>query len=194
MRYLQFILLPIIVFVLIGCSEDDSNPAAPAKTQVLMPLSIGNYWMYQRMRYDNGEYRFSRIDTTTIVEEMKDSSGVNWYVGSRWGGFRNTSQGLEFYFGMFLLKYPASVGDFFAVSPKWLVTLQHTDTLVTTPSGDFRCLRYGFGRPGETEERHYYSPGVGLVRNETLHWTYLGESRYDSVCTSFSELIDYHLE
>jgi hypothetical protein len=189
MRYVQFILLPLIVFVLIGCSEDDSNPTTPAETKVLMPLAVGNYWIYDSYNYANGMLQRRDLDTTIITATLTDDDGFLWFMHAGWLPYRNSAYGLEMAYGGLRFKYPATLGDRieFPTSDPYAIEVINLDTLVTTPLGDFNCIRYSFGELNSTSRTFdCYCPGVGLVRKDYF--------RPDDEPYSYSELIEYHLQ
>ena len=94
----RYLLIPIVVLVLVSCSDDeDPSPTGPDNAHSLMPLAVGNYWIWEREHYKNDQVTWSAADTMTIVDTFIDQSDITWYNAEGdgpVGSYRNTVRGL----------------------------------------------------------------------------------------------------
>jgi hypothetical protein len=188
MRKLVFILVPLIVFTFFGCSEDSSNPTTPTIQQDLMPLAVGNHWQFDAFLYNSGILVDTASAGITITGTIIDSTGTLCYLANDQTHYRNSNQGFHIGHEGYIFKYPASSGDQTSFGyPRITITVANTDTTVTTPVGEFRCIKYIHREQNSLKyELNFISPGIGPVRIESIS----PESGYRILL----ELRDYHLE
>jgi len=165
---------------IISCSEDD-NPVTPHDIpDVIMPLELGNSWVYQLTTFKpDGSIR--RTDTVTF-SVFSDTLIENerWFV---WGQkvttqvfCTNRTDGLWYWHendtvpGLSAM-YPAEAGDRFTDAYCDTIHVVSTDHLVTVPGGTFSCFLYE-KPPAHHQQaqrwryRGYFSPNIGQIRVE----------------------------
>lgn len=145
----------------------------------ILPLAIGNQWIYSTGITDGG---IQRYDTVTVVKDtminnekwfyLKHSAQqISWIL-------LNKSDGLHIFdrdkgsSGLFL-KYKSQKGDIF-ISLGDSVIVKDDKTEVKTSAGTFTCFRYNGIRIEYTEKKTdggiYACPGVGVIRFKNTDW------------------------
>lgn len=196
------LLFIVMILLLVGCgSEETANrqeepaPVAIAETETdtnqeappplagvdLMPLEIGNIWVYELSTIDTttGELTVNKIDTFR-VENDTAIGGETFYKISGMGprGTLATNREDGFWINgpmgnpLMLAKFPGVEGDDFSmtVGPQLIQnTLVKTGLKIEVPAGEFYCYQYSqiLGSIRRTTY-NYFAPGVGLVKMETL--------------------------
>jgi hypothetical protein len=203
MRITKYLFLPIVAVLVVGCTDEAANPSPPTTQQVLMPLAVGNEWVYAHSRYLEGKLDSTLIWPIHIHRVKTDSLGRKCYsplekdttIGnsmfSMW--WTNTERGLEYFgepIGLFIWRYPVPSGFSYPLDTKLMyynMVVSCIDTLITVPAGTFSCYRYDYHNDKhEYFASDYYSPGVGRI------YAYI--MSFDSVMTMKDELIEYHLK
>ena len=98
MKYI-LILISSMILGLYSCEKESTS--AITQEGVLMPLAIGNTWIYKYTLLDsNNQVEFDGYDTLTVI---KDSiiNGNTFFGCSNGRFYRNTSWGLEMYFDFY---------------------------------------------------------------------------------------------
>ena len=198
-----FFITIVIMVLLSSCDLFNNEQEKPPGE--LVPLAVGNYWVY--------EYTYLEVIKDTIryevTAEVEVPIGDTSYTAYA-ANFVPFPEGLEPYYwlrrnganGLYLMggisdtdtlfvnnveyKLPAAVGETFT-SPRvsfsfdrfefyqsdtLSITLIDDDREVVTPAGKFECYVYNFqldaGDDVEVDFDYYlfYSPGVGLVKQE----------------------------
>jgi hypothetical protein len=144
----------------------------------IMPLAIGNRWIYYTETWDTlGWPTGARYDTVIIVSDTI-IDGINWFNDNRGGRYSHQEGGLWKYWSgnlCLLAMYPAEVGEMCNNCPQYANPLNPqlevltTDWQVTVDPGTYSCYRYymSFGYYEPIVYYFYYSPGTGLILEET---------------------------
>jgi hypothetical protein len=171
-----------IVMTIANCNK--SNPIATNASGELIPLKVGNMWVWQISNYDNtGKVIGTAIDSSwvsqdTIVngakyfqvwEQYKHLDGTvdqvqNYYLS------RNSTSGFSRMDGNqehVLYNYPFQNGD---------PTIISSSVLVAVPAGTYDCIEYqtaegSYVIDGQVKTlygKSYISSSVGLVKHELL--------------------------
>jgi hypothetical protein len=188
-------LMPVVLVALAlllgaGCIEFDPNGEddGEGNGEVLMPLAIGNEWVYRTQSEVGGFPVGDTFEDSLLIETTYEYAGETWYGPLAEGGeeglyFINRSNGL-----FFLIvddstsavapgfPYPAEVGDSWEanIAGDYEGTLEVIDTLASasTGAGDFTgCMQYRMaadityeGDVYQGSVDFFVKPGVGLVR------------------------------
>ena len=177
---LTFLLICFSLFMLSSCKKSN-NPVSPSDTQQqLWPLKIGNSWDYHVVVFDStgkvSDYGNTSLsissDTVAGNETWYNvyNNGTGIYYTNRSDGLWIMSNGLQ----TILYKYPGNTGNswyFFADS----VTIESTDTLVSTTLNKYICYLYRIFYKGKPIADDYLSPGVGLVAEDYYSSTISGQ-------------------
>jgi hypothetical protein len=161
----KILLLIALTVATTGCS-DSNNPLITGSSEpsVIMPLRIGNRWLYQARVFDSTVTLINTFYYTTSITRDTTIQGETWFFydgDSSWLTNRATGlyylksdhQGLRF-------PYPAPQGFFFEDSGKVFVV---NDTTVQIPP--YVCYSYSqFGVPSNAPFYWYCAPDVGVVR------------------------------
>jgi hypothetical protein len=210
----------ILVLLLIGCKDHSDNPviSKPVEYDTLVPLNIGNYWLYQGYYLnDDGSVNFPQsakfgfIIDDTISQTISGERTVCYKLFNcgeeltpyydKPGSFEGSKliyhnknglfySGIEKYdtlkiaFNDLIFPYPTKTGNSVSAHVFYYSTLGNysniqddiitdyicisTDSLFTTPIGDFRCIVYKMTysdlEPLYRAEVYYFiKPGVGIV-------------------------------
>jgi hypothetical protein len=68
----------VVFSLFLSCSKSSSGPTLPASTNGLMPLSVGNYWQFNKVDYDSNTAAAidTSLDEIDIVEELEVGSTI----------------------------------------------------------------------------------------------------------------------
>ncbi|MGE5480239.1 MAG: hypothetical protein ACM3U1_07395 [Chloroflexota bacterium] len=176
----------ILVFVLtlafaVACSKDHSSPLdlnPVDKTDVLIPLAVGNTWYYDTYFVSSSNPKDSiKIESSfaTVPSKFKigDEDWYNWSDGTDgWAPLTNRDDGLYFYVGeeyppLPFYKYPTKVGDKNAEgSSKWKTI--SVDAQISVPAGKFSCIQFEQFNSGPLKSYDFYCPKVGLIQESHI--------------------------
>ena len=186
---------------MLGCRKEYHLPSAapPQNTpSALMPLNIGNSWVYRNTETDEMDSVFADYATSIDIKYDTLIKGEKWYdiEGQVW--FSNRSDGLWQRTGnseVLAYKYPAKKGDTFSVKfsasvPLEKATVMNVDTVITTKAGSFHSLCYKYEEPGQAVY-FWIAPKAGLVLEESYVSKSSGTGMYLSVK---QELVSYVLK
>ncbi|MEM6801319.1 MAG: hypothetical protein AAF696_07930 [Bacteroidota bacterium] len=159
---------------------------SPTWAQELIPLSLGNQWMYERLMIENGEV----VEKDTVVNWIDISfevQGKEYYSLNEFGNqflVRNTAKGqyeidtlqraedgkfLEIL--MFRKAHKKKVLEYQTFgTDKVKVFPQDQTESISSIQGDFLCIKYEI-YPAEIAERKittFIHPGLGIVHQEWL--------------------------
>jgi len=192
---LSTLALALSLSILPSCKEDITNAELnkhkteitykyvkpDQKNNVIMPLEIGNEWVYKITNFDDQgavtstEYQTLKINGHVQIENENwyhsgDSSvyWVNTDIGLMTKNFNNPIE--------FRAKYPANVGDEFLHTiidtswsePRnptqgyWYMTVTK-DIEILTPAGQFKCFAY---------------KDKIILNSDTLNWADIGKDSY----------------
>ena len=197
-KYFKLMLLVIFIFTYPACSI--------AGDDEIIPLAIGNYWVYNVEMF-MGDTLAPTPPMTDTVEVKKE---INW-SGHTWYSFddpieegenlyyRNTEEGHyqltispEFKDGKTALKtkFPLQLNDtWLDESDSLTITVEAINETVTIPAGEFEgCYRIKMMMFEGAEHVMWIKPGVGEVKG--VFTAKHGEIEMRSV----RELIEYHLK
>lgn len=204
------IILSIFFLLLISCNEQTTEPADPVVE--LLPLKLGNYWIYRVGVKDSyNDTTLSFRDTLRVIEQ----TDKGFFLQSRLqiillnGYYRNGTDGL-YMNDTLQFKYPGiagedcgliGLGNIFDINgnnPEGIIS--RTDfkyTLVNTPD-TLRftdCYYYflnAFYPTDEIKRTGYtiFKPGVGMVLRD---WADINEV-LNEFYNPAASLIEYHLE
>lgn len=213
MRIKNVLILSALIFTccILGCSEDTNGPSSNG---VIMPLAVGNEWVYKVTRYNiGGMVDTVYIDTLSIIG-TKLHNGRTVYVfntdvlgENRDNGYWN---GLPFFDTLSLLaKYPCTIGETFRRDTLYTVdydsighksydtttidfSCKETSLPVSVSAGSFISYFYQIStnslvHPYKNRIDLLYSPNIGEVLSYNYAWNdtlYLYYKR---------ELMSYHL-
>ena len=159
----------VVLVVLCASCKKDASPTEAAVVAPLLPLNIGNFWIYNVDQIDSEGHTTPMLIDTTRVSRIDTIRGKIVYSGRGLYPqiFTKTDGYYSTYYGepdILLLKYPCLRGDSFSsgliVGPgfPYGYTVVSVDTLIATPAGSFYCIAYRHRLGME-----FYAPGVGRV-------------------------------
>lgn len=198
-----------LLMFLVSCNKDELT----LKVDSLMPINSGNSWTYKYTYFNgnmenidttvitvgdkvtiNGYACFAFIDESPYSAKFVASNDEYGNVVT-YGGYsdvdtlvtpsiefkKNAKLGDEWDYSMISMDWDS--GQFSeTVTPVKCIS---TDTLISTPKGEFHCMAFEISiNSGNHIFRHYLSANVGQVKTEHYEDNYL---------FSYSELIDYQL-
>lgn len=179
-----------LAFLDIGCSR---SPTSAVASGDLMPLKVGNMWIYQRVNYsETSAETTTSFDTITIVSSHING-GTTYYVSNFGAEYYYDSRGLWVaLFGIprFIAKYPIGASevmptDSFAVVPEsspdpydlaiGTQKLVGQNQTLRFSNGDvFTCQQFQRDYMGTVHDSLYFSElmsfqlGTGMVWQEYL--------------------------
>ena len=177
----------VIILLFLACEDNSKEEVLP-----LIPLEEGNYWVMEELTYADFGDTMIVTDVETIRIEIHGDTTINgieahryiqsdlpeyvFFFSNRDDGvyeearrFDNGDTTIFSQSGMMIWKHPADVGDVFD-GYNTNIEITATDTIHSTPLGDFECLIYeSFSTPFD---RHYFfCPGTGHVGTITYNYT-----------------------
>ncbi|MCX6170506.1 MAG: hypothetical protein NTX65_14265 [Ignavibacteriales bacterium] len=209
----------VLISLMLGCNDNFVLPE-PVEHEPLMPLGVGNYWIYKEYNLDRGTgaekdsslWRFGFIVLNPSEQLTNNKNKTNYQMSLcsndlqplddsysvLYGGSKLVHQNNEgFYysgiiskdslvmtFNDLLFPCPAKKGESVSGHVFYYSTLGNysnvpydiitqytcvsTDSLFTTPLGDFRCIVYKMAwqdfEPLFRDEVYYFiKPGIGIV-------------------------------
>ncbi len=181
----RLLCLAAVMLMLVGCGDkkESEEPAIDLGLDVrrvgniIMPLEVGNAWVYQIYALDTAgnALRLASIDTLMVVEDTT----VNYERWFRVTGLPRTEGWVinredGFWFArpneqpFLFAKFPAEVGDRYTSTIGQVeahTTLAAISVEVTVPAGTYLCHKYiqKIG-PLEATTNYYFAPGIGLVK------------------------------
>ena len=187
-----------IILLIMGCNKNSTNPT---NSKVLIPLTVGNKWVYNWYLYDSlGK---SKLVCVEYKEVFKDSIiyEIHWgNIKDSIYDFRISSGHTDYYFlanksdGSYYKalyqdpwrewKYPGSKGDtFLSNGVKRIIEEINYQNKVAI--GSFNCYKYSYSFTGIDKYIFYFSPDIGEILEEFYE--------YD-ILVSKTELISYTIK
>lgn len=181
-------LLQIILFLaFFGCktSEPPTSCAPILSTGQILPLAVGNKWLYRYDVFDEkGRLKGPGQLDTFIVTQDTIVDGEKWFMlndvfstnkkDGLWdiGFIKKDSIVLDREY-----KYPGQKGDTVIQSPDSSFTrvIVSIDTVISTPFGCFHAYEY-LEFDLNVEVHRFLAPGIGLLRSEG--WLKSGDLLY----------------
>ena len=193
-KVIFFSLLLGTVFFLNACKKEDNpvNQGGTTTATVLMPLKLGNQWIYRSISLDSLGV-VQHVDTSTF-KIVRDTLIQNerWYFIGRDSTARelltNRTDGLWYMSlhstgtiaqaAVLFAKYPANVNDSWLGPDSSTVKLITNNLAVTVPQGTYTCYQYSYTnkRTGAVEQSKYFPPGRGFVKDEGYSRTSSGQT------------------
>jgi hypothetical protein len=183
---MKHIWLTILILLMLGCGkseQEQSRPVAkmPAAVGGILPLKIGNNWIYELYGMDttSNRMRVFKIDTFSVIGDTLINDSL-WYVLDGLGEdstmARNIENGLWFLRKgrppFLFAKYPAVLGDKYnTVSEAVELSTEviSTGARINVPAGPFTCFKYQqIVDPPHAINNFYFAPGVGLIKMDIL--------------------------
>ncbi|PKL85856.1 MAG: hypothetical protein CVV22_04780 [Ignavibacteriae bacterium HGW-Ignavibacteriae-1] len=203
-------LFSLFIFVLaLGCSDDSNSPNNNSKE--LMPLKIGNSWVYNYTYYDGFAEHSGKVTSTVISDEMYN--GEKYYRIETLNHINNQKKISPIYSinktdGLYMLyfedndelhtdflKYPVSEGEIFQSNESSKLYVEKVDTLISTSAGKFNCIKYIKKIIFDGKEIDisimYYCPGIGRIAGE---YFLMSDETRNPVFLYKSELVSYNLK
>ncbi|HEY6907393.1 MAG TPA: hypothetical protein VI230_07975 [Ignavibacteriaceae bacterium] len=151
--------LIIYCFILNGCKNESNVIVPPIVTTEIVPLKVGNSWLYQTTVYDTmGNIVSSTFDSFSVVSDTLINGQYYFTLSTgviRWNDVSGFWM-LAAPDSLLLYKYPAEVGDTYGT-----LKVICKDSLIVILKGTFKC--YGYSG---TVAIDYVSPGIGLIKEE----------------------------
>lgn len=157
------------------------QPKKSFSAEELIPLSVGNKWVYRTYKGSNRNH-FS--ESISFVKSQSVIAGKVWYEHTELGDTfysRNDKHGhynaevrekngkVVILNSDLVYKYPVKL------TPQWYkdsynnkIKVAQRNIDVFTPAGKFKCLLYIISSDGYTC-KNYISPGVGLIKSIRIH-------------------------
>jgi len=137
----------------------------------IMPLAVGNRWVYRVVTYENPVYPLDTTYDTILIVRDTAIQGETWYIDGDGALYANRSSGLwrlssggQLYL---FAKFPGTAGQVYNADPdiSQTVNIQGTSVLISTPINFYFCYYYLTTSSDLTLRRdYYYAPRLGLVR------------------------------
>lgn len=208
----RFVIMAIfLVIACYACKKDEVVTADPPKDSVLdyMPLSIGNYWIYETFGCDSGEVNCTSksIDTSRITKDTVIYGKTYYKLEGNYHLFidpiflRDSGDYLVDHKGRVLFTHTDSlqifneqiVNDFYGDTVfYWYDKLISQNEEIMVEAGLFNCMdmRTSFFREEddfqiEHQGHNYYAKNVGLIKQSAM-WA-------SSLDVNKRELVGYYL-
>jgi hypothetical protein len=183
------LLAGLVILTLLGCSskkeaeEEPSIDISPGQRvgNIIMPLEIGNMWVYNVYGIDTAQKQLRPIlvDTLSVISDtvinserwfyMAGLQGTEGWVQNRKDGFWFALPGAQ---PFLFAAYPAQPGDTFTSligKSTAHTTVAGTGVEVKSPAGTDYCYKYVQKvAPVNATTNYYFAPGVGLVKMEIM--------------------------
>ena len=185
------IIILILMAAMVGCGGDnkesetadiENQPATAAEigdTTQIMPLALGNSWIYQYSLFDTviKEFKPISVDTFLVTGDTVVDDETWYFVKTmtpEGGRVINRSDGLWQYRQevepFLFLKFPVEKGDEYVtmIGPTQVVNrVNGVGVDISVPAGQFKCYKYShFVKQHNLVVDFYYQPGVGGVKME----------------------------
>ncbi|MCE4564769.1 hypothetical protein INQ51_10650 [Maribellus sp. CM-23] len=183
----------LLTLLVISCRKDDSNPPAPMQTANYLPLTVGNYWIYQHYKIDSlgNETALSYTDSIVVARDTMINNnqyfvleGTNYpYSQNEWGiidivrdssGFIVDNIGNISFSSDNFEDILASKTEVINNDTIYTLTfrMEEPDITVSVPAGEFEVLNFKgtlitFPKIKQISnpryENNYYSKNVGKI-------------------------------
>ncbi len=182
----------IATMMLAGCGESSPSgtDTTPDGADRLLPLALGNRWIYETTIYDSTGKATLKADTTLVAGDTT-IQGERWFFfnddratptvsrtdGVYYWDTRNNASRLY-------VRYPGAVGESYERGSQ-RYTIVATNTTVTVPAGVFTCYQIRLtdqNIPG-LDATLSIAPGTGTIKIEAINTrpdgTRLGSARME---------------
>lgn len=193
-------LIAICLFAIFGTSCSNSTDDASQTHDDLIPLKIGNYWVYENKRYtvSNLDSILSYYIDTMLVESKSFEGSKTLYNMKKEYTYSSESDGIWMYFrnGNTIIdkglafRFPSNVGDKNYLNGIGMqITTIAKDEIFKSDLGEFKCYRY-FSTNSLNNIQHLICPKIGIMKIKNTSYS---ESAKDSIVFE-KTLISYHLD
>ena len=154
----KIFLISLIVLLIISCKKNITNSF---DIGIIMPLAIGNNWVYED---DDGD--LSEVNITSEI----DIDGITWYIDNSNNFYRNNSEGLWIYDleddreGL-LIKYPIDINESYIDISGERYTCNSTDITFANYTNCHEYYTRNEINNGVIEFILYFKPNIGMVGN-----------------------------
>jgi hypothetical protein len=212
------IIVLLLAAIVTGCGGSNHIFDPPQSTSdVLIPLSSGNKWMYRTILKDeDGKVLVSTIDSST-VNLSTTVIDQKWFFYSALEALapgdvtllRNADQGVfqlreNTQTELLTFKYPAKVGEIYTLfadefsSFSSSVEVVSIDTEITTEKGIFKCYEYHFLTTDgiNSTVTMFIAPHIGIVKEVETNAVLTSEGSPDPIVGATLErvLINYTIQ
>jgi|GEM_PF-4498743 len=199
MEFVKIVFLVVLFVFLNSCND---SPTKPFQKIEIVPLSVGNVWIYQNRKLDsNGTIIKEYFDTIRVIKDtiidgtrwytyFEPSSDL-WYQNDEYGYRNYTILYPTWYHYYALYKFPGKSGEEFEGFGR--KKIDSTDAIYITKIGSFKSFKYidndkySFGKFAD----YYVSPGIGLVCRILYNKTETSEEYYIEY---LKELVFYNVK
>jgi hypothetical protein len=206
---LKIIGVTILTILISNCSDGTIDPSN--NDDVILPLALGNTWVYQCYQYpvSNPDSIHRQITLVSSIDSVYTINGNKWYVlmtidpdipnVKYFSILRNVREGLRFldnpynFAEILYYKYPTAVNertiwDNYKTDRIDTTVTKSINTEVTVPAGKFTCIHYQ--RNGEEDE--YYCPNIGQIKT-SIKFVNTFENTSDTLIYCM-ELVSYSIK
>ncbi len=194
------VILPVVLMSL-SCGESDEivDFSTSGTPNVIVPLQVGNTWLYLRTPFDMEgtvlarDTVAQRIARDTIIQDER------WYIWEATSGLSLGTTRSDGYWTYvegvpaMTLRYPVVVHETYLITGTGpTIHILAVDTLIGVPFGTAPCIAYEqLSFPGGTRMRiDYYAVNTGLIRTDEFVHTSSGA---DSLSRRW-DLLELHLQ
>jgi hypothetical protein len=202
--------LKIIIFLLfiavVGC--ENKLILGPEPPDSIMPLTVGNQWVYQYTAFDIVPPDTMFYDTVTfdVITALDNNFYTVEYSGvvdtfPNYSYFRSINGGLEQldvntqpFDTVLVFRFPVTLNQNYFLSTS-VVTVEATDTMISVSGGSFPSVYYHIiqmdtsGTVVLYDGKIFYSLNVGQVKAEKYYYNFDGSFEYAII----EELLDYNI-
>jgi hypothetical protein len=169
----QLIVLVTLILTLVGCNDNSTLENELNNNKVLIPLTVGNQWKYNRTFYDSSGTVLNRDTILCNVEYDTVFENEKWYK-TFWGYLNNKPDGVHQYFtnplNVQILQwpFPSSENNSYITGANGIITVISIKENYTTPLKTFKCYHYKiiYDNSNNYEQDYYFCPGIGYVKWE----------------------------
>jgi hypothetical protein len=195
MTYLKYAAVLLMIISLIGCGKKDPLQPETVIPDHIMPLKLGNSWVYEMYFYNPGDPNpaESYYWHMTVTEDPVINS-EQWYIVMHTVAMQSVPDDIDtLYFvhytnredGLWLkpgpadvaelkTKYPVSTGEnFTGYSNEYFFSSMtfeviSTNSMANVPAGNYSCYHYAANPNASLIVNDYHAPRVGMVRSDWL--------------------------
>lgn len=175
-KVLIITLLAVSAFVS-SCKENTATSIDTAENSQIIPLEIGNQWIYKNVYYDSaGTPTLNVLDTVTIIKDTT-ISGEKWFRLQGSVGYSydviHRADGYYYYGGGAILqyKYPANLNEryqTYIATPTDTMVVASFNSITTVQAGTYTCYQYNRFVPSRATVRQttWIEAGKGIIKEE----------------------------
>jgi hypothetical protein len=182
------VVLPVILLLNLSCgnSDDSLSVSTPGVPNVVLPLQVGNTWVYRRSSYDT---LGSVIALDTLTERVARDTliqGEQWYIWETTYGLSMGTTRSDGYWTLvggvpaLTFRYPVALNDTYMITTTGsTVRILALDTLIPVPYGTISCIAYEQLTPPDQRRNRidFCAANTGLIRtDEFVHTAGGGDS------------------